>query len=204
VPGPTIEGYLFPDTYRFRPGTEAKRVLTHLVRQSQRVIAELVKTHKAQVDKLREQFKFDEHQIVVMASMVEKETAAEEERPRIAGVFYNRMRLATFVPHLLQTDPTIVYGCTVPVEKSDACKKYEGRIRRIQLEDKNNPYNTYTHEGMPPGPISNPGRAALEAAIAPDATPFLYFVSKNDGTHHFSTTRAEHEKAVTKYQRNGT
>ena len=106
------------------------------------------------------------------------------------------------MPHLLQTDPTIVYGCTVPIEKSAACQKFEGRIRRIHLDDKDNPYSTYAHEGLPPGPISNPGRDALVAAIKPDTTPYLYFVSKNDGTHYFSKTVAEHEAAVTKYQRN--
>ena len=131
-----------------------------------------------------------------MASLVEKETAQPAERPRIAGVFLNRLKLPTFVPHRLETDPTIVYGCTVPVKKSAACKKFEGRIRKMHLTDEDNPYNTYTHEGLPPGPISNPGRAALEAVLKPDATPYLYFVSKNDGTHYFSKTRAEHEAAV--------
>ena len=105
------------------------------------------------------------------------------------------------MPHVLQTDPTIVYGCTVPKEKSAACAQFEGRIRRIQLTDKDNPYNTYTHAGLPPGPICNPGRAAMLAAIEPDQTPYLFFVSKNDGTHYFSKTEKEHEAAVDKYQR---
>ena len=85
--------------------------------------------------------------------------------------------------------------------RSEACQRWDGRIRRIQLEDRGNPYNTYTHEGLPPGPIANPGRAALEAVMEPDRTPYLYFVSKNDGTHYFSRTVAEHEAAVTRYQR---
>jgi UPF0755 protein len=85
--------------------------------------------------------------------------------------------------------------------RSEACQRWDGRIRRIQLEDRANPYNTYTHEGLPPGPIANPGRAALEAVMEPDRTPYLYFVSKNDGTHYFSRTVAEHEAAVTRYQR---
>lgn len=202
VPGTTLEGYLFPDTYKMRPGTPALKVLTMLVRRTQAVVAELRGKYPAEVDKLSKQFKFGDREIVLMASLVEKETAAPEERPRIAGVFYNRLRLPTFVPHLLQTDPTIVYGCTVPIEKSAACQKFEGRIRRIHLDDKDNPYSTYAHEGLPPGPISNPGRDALVAAIKPDTTPYLYFVSKNDGTHYFSKTVAEHEAAVTKYQRN--
>ena len=85
----------------------------------------------------------------------------------------------------------------------DACLKWDGRIRRIQLDDHDNAYNTYTHEGLPPGPISNPGRAALEAVMAPDHTAYLYFVAKNDGTHYFSKTVAEHNAAVVKYQRGG-
>ena len=202
VPGKTLEGYLFPDTYKLRPGTPALKVLTMLVRRTQAVVAELRSKYPSDVEKLAKQFKFGDREIVLMASLVEKETARPEERPRIAGVFYNRLRLPTFVPHLLQTDPTIVYGCTVPIEKSAACQKFEGRIRRIHLDDKDNPYSTYAHEGLPPGPISNPGRDALLAAIKPDTTPYLYFVSKNDGTHYFSKTVAEHEAAVTKYQRN--
>jgi UPF0755 protein len=196
-----LEGWLFPDTYRFRPGTPAAKVLGLMVKHAQEVLAELKAKHKPGVDKLQKLFKFGDKEIVLMASLVEKETAAQNERPLIAGVFLNRLRLPTFVPHLLQTDPTIVYGCTVPLKKSAACKKFEGRIRRAQLDDKENPYNTYTHEGLPPGPISNPGRAALEAVLAPDETPYLYFVSKNDGTHQFSKTKAEHEAAVDKYQR---
>jgi len=203
VPGETLEGYLYPDTYRFRPGTPAAKVLSTLVKHGQEVYAELKAKHKSGFDKLAKQYKFGDREVVLMASLVEKETAQPEERPRIAGVFLNRLRLPTFLPHLLQTDPTIVYGCTVPAKKSTACKKFEGRIRKIHLEDKDNLYNTYTHEGLPPGPISNPGRAALEAVLQPDETPYLYFVSKNDGTHSFSKTRAEHEAAVDKYQRHG-
>ncbi len=201
VPGDSLEGWLFPDTYRFRPGTSAQKVLGALTKHTHDVLADVKAHNKDGVAALQKNYKFGDREIVLMASLVEKETAQPAERPRIAGVFLNRLRLPTFVPHLLQTDPTIVYGCTVPVEKSAACQKFEGRIRRAHLEDKDNPYNTYTHAGLPPGPISNPGRAALEAVVAADHTPYLYFVSKNDGTHYFSKTRAEHEAAVDKYQR---
>jgi UPF0755 protein len=203
VPNISLEGYLYPDTYRFRHGMTPAKVLGQLVKHGQEVLAELEKAHADGVAMLKKLYGFGDREIVLMASLVEKETARPEERPRIAGVFLNRLRLPTFVPHLLQTDPTIVYGCTVPLKKSTACAKFEGRIRRIHLEDKDNPYNTYTHEGLPPGPISNPGRAALEAVLKPDETPYLYFVSKNDGTHYFSKTRQEHETAVNKYQRGG-
>lgn len=203
VPNITLEGYLFPDTYRFRPSSPAAKILTQLVHHAFDVLAGLKKDHPDGVAMLKRDYKFGDREIVLMASLVEKETAQTAERPRIAGVFLNRLRLPTFVPHRLETDPTIVYGCTVPLKKSAACKKFEGRIRKIHLTDVDNLYNTYTHEGLPPGPISNPGRAALEAVLKPDQTPYLYFVSKNDGTHYFSKTRAEHEAAVNKYQRGG-
>ena len=203
IAGETVEGYLYPDTYQFKPGTPASKVITRLVRRGREVYAELRVNHLAGVKMLKKLYDFDDEEIVLMASLVEKETARSEERPRIAGVFLNRLRLPTFVPHLLQTDPTIVYGCTVPAKKSEACKHWDGRIHRIHLDDKDNPYSTYAHEGLPPGPICNPGRAAIEAVMTPDATPYLYFVSKNDGTHYFSKTRAEHEAAVDKYQRHG-
>jgi UPF0755 protein len=203
IAGDSVEGYLYPDRYQFRPGTPAAKVIARLVKREREVFAELADKHKAGVTALDKQYRFGESEIVLMASLVEKETAAVAERPRIAGVFLNRLRLPSFKPHVLQTDPTIVYGCTVPVEKSPACQKFEGRIRRVHLEDKDNPYNTYTHEGLPPGPICNPGRAALEAVMDPETTPYLFFVSKNDGTHYFSKTRAEHEAAVDRYRRHG-
>jgi UPF0755 protein len=201
VPGDSVEGWLYPDRYQFRPGTPAPRVVTRLVKRTKEVWAELRDRHKAGFAALQKGWRFDEREVVLMASLVEKETADPAERPRIAGVFLNRLKLPTFKPHLLQTDPTIVYGCTVPAHVSAACKKFEGRIRRAQLDDKDNPYNTYAHEGLPPGPICNPGRAAIEAVLEPETTAYLYFVSKNDGTHYFSKTRAEHEAAVDKYQR---
>jgi UPF0755 protein len=203
VPGASLEGYLFPDTYKLRPHTPAARVLAPMVRRHKQVFDELSAAHVKGVVDLKKTLAFDDGQIVTLASIVEKETGQPQERPRIAQVFINRLRFPTFNPKLLQTDPTIVYGCTVGTPRSPACLKWDGRIRRIQLEDRENPYNTYTHEGLPPGPISNPGRAALEAVMAPDHTPYLYFVAKNDGTHYFSKTVAEHTAAVVKYQRGG-
>jgi UPF0755 protein len=87
------------------------------------------------------------------------------------------------------------------VRRSAACAKFQGRIRRIHLDDRENPYNTYTHEGLPPGPIANPGRSALEAVLVPERSRYLYFVAKNDGTHYFSRTKAQHDRAVDYYQR---
>jgi UPF0755 protein len=203
LPGSSLEGYLFPDTYRLRPHTPASRALIPLVRRHRQVFEELRAAHAKGVAELEKTLGFDDAKIVTLASIVEKETGQPLERPRIAQVFINRLRLPNFAPKVLQTDPTIIYGCTVAMPRSPACTRWDGRIRRIQLEDRDNLYNTYTHEGLPPGPIANPGRAALEAVMSPDRTLYLYFVSKNDGTHFFSRTVAEHEAAVTKYQRSG-
>ena len=198
---PSLEGYLFPDTYRFRPGTPLPKIFEKMVNQQRAVYAQLVEENKATLAQVKSEFHWTDREVVIMASIVEKETAAPEERPRIAAVFMNRIRNPDFTPKLLQTDPTITYGCTALVEKSDACDKFEGRIRKPQLVNKDNPYNTYTHEGLPPGPISNPGRLALAAVMKPEGSDFLYFVSKNDGTHVFSKNKADHEAAVLKYQK---
>ena len=207
LPGRSLEGYLFPDTYKLRPRSQAGRVLTALVRRHRQVWDELRAANPTGANYLRTKLKFDDPRIVTLASIVEKETGQPMERPRIAQVFINRLTKSNFRPKLLQTDPTITYGCTVAPsflgEASPACQKWDGRIHRIHLDDPANPYNTYTHEGLPPGPIANPGRAALLAVLRPDGTNFLYFVAKNDGTHQFSATLAEHEAAVVKYQRAG-
>jgi len=206
LPGRSLEGYLFPDTYRLRPHSPATRVLVAMVRRHRQVFEELRAANPTGANNLKK-LGFDDARMVTLASIVEKETGQPEERPRIAQVFINRLSKSTFRPKLLQTDPTIIYGCTVaPVflgGASPACQKWDGRIRRIQLDDAANPYNTYTHEGLPPGPIANPGRAALAAVMRPDGTNYLYFVAKNDGTHQFSASMAEHEAAVVKYQRSG-
>ena len=165
--------------------------------------ADLSRRHRDAERRLAEGLEWSTHDIVTLASIVEKETAAKHERPLIAGVFLNRMRFSSFTPKYLATDPTIIYGCVVPVRKSAACEQFEGRIRRIHLRDQDNPYNTYTHVGLPPGPISNPGREALEAVLEPKSSRFLYFVSRNDGTHKFSRSRTEHDEAVELYQRQG-
>jgi UPF0755 protein len=203
LPGTSLEGYLYPDTYRLRQHTPPGRALIPLVRRHRQVFGELRAANAKSVAEVKRTLGFDDHKLVILASIGEKETGRGEERPRIAQVFINRLRMPTFVPKLLQTDPTIIYGCTVAPQRSAACAKWDGRIRRIQLDDKENPYNTYAHAGLPPGPISNPGRAALQAVMAPDGTPYLYFVARNDGTHQFSRTVAEHNAAVVKFQRGG-
>ena len=203
VEGTSLEGYLFPDTYRFDLNAGVEMALRRMVQRHRAVFDELHRKYRASAVETERRLGWGPKDLVTLASIVEKETGAKSERPRIAGVFYNRLRFASFVPKLLQTDPTIIYGCTVPETKSKACQSFEGRIRRVHLRDKENVYNTYTHEGLPPGPIANPGRAALTAVMVPEAHRYLYFVSKNDGTHIFSKSVTEHEANVDRYQRGG-
>jgi UPF0755 protein len=128
-------------------------------------------------------------EVVVLASLVEKETGAPEERPLIAAVFLNRLRLGM----RLETDPAVIYGIA----------DFDGNLRRLHLEDPSNRYNTYAHGGLPPGPIANPGAAALRAVVEPAQADYLYFVARKDGTHQFSRTYTEHVNAVNRFQRNG-
>lgn len=203
IEGETVEGYLFPDTYKFRAKATPREIISRMVKRHRQVYADLRRRHRDALAKLENKLEWSDRQIVTLASIVEKETGAKHERPLIAGVFLNRMLFSSFTPKLLQTDPTIIYGCTVPEKKSAACQKFEGRIRTIHLRDKDNVYSTYANTGLPPGPISNPGKAALEAVMAPKTSRYLYFVARNDGTHQFSKRVAEHEKWVDYYQRKG-
>lgn len=203
IPRKTAEGYLFPDTYRFARKDRAPKIVKRLVSRHQQIYAQLQRTHFAAAQRLSKEFGWGQSEILTLASIVEKETGVAKERPLIAGVFLNRLRFKSFKPKLLQTDPTIIYGCVLGEPKSKACERFEGRIRRIHLLDKDNPYSTYAHEGLPPGPISNPGKAAIEAVFEPTKSRFLFFVSRNDGTHKFSKSRAEHEAAVERHMRQG-
>ncbi|HEY2732855.1 MAG TPA: endolytic transglycosylase MltG, partial [Polyangiales bacterium] len=135
--------------------------------------------------------------------IVEKEAVDPAERPTIAQVFINRLTFPSFKSRRLETDPTIRYGCTVPVQKSAACQSWDkaGRLHRAQLDDKDNPYNTYQHDGLPPGPICNPGKASLLATLTPDGSDYLYFVAKDARNHAFAKTLAEHERNVKRYQK---
>lgn len=173
-----LEGYLFPDTYRFPSGTSAKDILKHL---NSRTKAALTPDLIAKAAALN----LNPHQLLTLASIVEKETAAVEERPQISAVFHNRLKKG----NKLQTDPTVIYGI----------ENYAGNITRKDL-DNHHPYNTYYIPGLPPGPIAAPGAAAIKAAAEPMETDSFFFVSRNNGTHVFCATLACHEENVRKWQ----
>lgn len=174
------EGLFFPDTYNFNKGTKDIVILKN--------------AHEAMITKLETAWQNREanlpyqnsYQALIMASIIEKETGKASERPMIAGVFVNRLRMGM----LLQTDPTVIYGM------GDA---FDGNIRRKDLR-KDTQYNTYTRAGLPPTPIAMPSLAAIEAALHPAKTKALYFVGKGDGSHEFSNSLTQHNHAVAKYQ----
>ncbi len=173
---PSLEGFFFPDTYRFAVGTSPERIARHLVERFQEVWLEEAE--------LAGELWGSALEIVTLASLVEAETSLEEERALIAGVFANRLRRGM----LLQCDPTVVFALKRRNE-------WNGRLLRVHWEV-DDPYNTYRYSGLPPGPINSPGRAALAAAITPQETSYLYFVAKPGGGHAFSRTLAEHNRAV--------
>lgn len=213
IAGDTVEGYLFPDTYEFRVNEKPRVVLERLITRHQEVWQDVLAKYPREVARLKERMRWTDREILILASIVEKEAVEPSERPRIAQVFINRLTKPDFKPRRLETDPTIRYGCLVPEKKSAACIAWNepcikqglplgcNRLRRLQLDDKDNPYNTYQHEGLPPGPIANPGRRSIEATVRPDGSDYLYFVAKNEREHVFSKTYQEHARAVDKYQR---
>jgi UPF0755 protein len=203
IAGDTVDGYLFPDTYDFRLGEKPAAVLERLINRHRAVWNELSQKYGRQLTKLKQQMHWTDREVLILASIVEKEAVEGTERPRIAQVFLNRLTSPSFSPKRLETDPTIRYGCMVPLEKSAGCKSWTtgDRLRRAQLDDSDNPYNTYRHEGLPPGPISNPGKSSMAAAINPDGSNYFYFVAKDARNHIFSTTFEDHKRAVDKYQR---
>lgn len=213
IAGDTVEGYLFPDTYDFRLNEKPRVVLEKLIQRHQEVWQELLGTYGRETARLKDKLRWTDRDILTMASIVEKEAVEPAERPRIAQVFINRLTKPDFNPKRLETDPTIRYGCLVPEKKSAACIAWNepcakqnlpvgcDRLHRAQLDDTDNPYNTYRHEGLPPGPIANPGKKSMEATLAPDGSDYLFFVAKNEREHVFSKTLADHERAVNKYMR---
>lgn len=174
IPNPTLEGYVFPDTYAFPIGTTARQAVREMVYAFER-------RWKPDWDTSLTELKINRNDLVTMASIVEKEARVAEERPVIAAVYYNRLRRGM----LLQADPTIQF----------ALGRHVGRVFYKDLEIKS-PYNTYIHKGLPPGPIASPGAASLAAAAHPANVPYLYFVATRDGHHEFRMTLNEHVSAI--------
>ena len=174
----TFEGYLFPETYYFPKVITPEKIISAMVDRFRSVFT-------AKWERRAEDLGFSIHQIVTLASIIEKETGAPFERPLISSVFHNRLKKGM----LLQADPTVIYGI----------KNFNGNLTRKHLTTWS-PYNTYKIKGLPVGPIACPGASAIEAALYPDNTRFIFFVSKKDTTHKFTTNLKDHNKAIRKYQ----
>jgi UPF0755 protein len=177
-----LEGYLFPETYRLPKGIAPREILEAMVDQFRAVFSEPQRHRAAELG-------LSVRQAVILASLIEKETGRPEEKSLVSSVFHNRLKAGM----KLDCDPTIIYALKI-------AGTYDGKLhgKDLHLES---PYNTYLHAGLPPGPICNPGRTSLEAALHPAETEYLYFVARRDGSHQFSRTFREHNRAVDLYQR---
>jgi UPF0755 protein len=175
-----VEGYLFPDTYFVAPGGSATALLVAMHRRMKQELASAWE-QRAPNTPLQSPY-----EALILASIIEKETGKDSDRPLIGSVFTNRLRIGM----RLQTDPTVIYGLG---------EKFDGNLRKIDLQT-DTPYNSYTRDGLPPTPIAFPGRASLRAAVNPPRSDFLYFVARGDGTSEFSKNLAEHNRAVAKFQ----
>lgn len=179
--GKGVEGYLFPDTYYFPPSVTEREILIAMVEQFREIFDPMMKEKSGGIG-------LTPHEVVTLASLIEKEAGIKAERPLVSAVFHNRLKIK--IP--LQSDPTVIYGL----------RDFSGNLRRKDLQNPS-PYNTYRIKGLPPGPICNPGLSSLRAALSPASVPYLYFVSKNDGSHLFSVSLEEHNQAVKLYQGSG-
>ncbi|MBI5518188.1 MAG: endolytic transglycosylase MltG [Deltaproteobacteria bacterium] len=209
-PGPyaSLEGRLFPDTYLLPYGSTADEVLAHLLGAWQRRTAAVFRAHPEALARsgALPGARSPQEAALVLASMVERETGHGPDRPRVSAVFWNRLTDPLFPQRLLQSDPTVVYGCRVA--GGGACgDRGAGAVGSVtsptasMLADRTNPWNTYRREGLPPGPICNPGLAALTAALGPSPGGDLYFVARGDGTSAFATTLEAHHQNVQRYLR---
>ena len=174
----SLEGYLFPDTYVVFNPQDVREIIRPMVQRYKEVYNDDLKLRARELG-------MSDHEVITLASIIEKETGTPEERPIISSVFHNRLKKGM----VLATDPTVIYGV----------KNFDGNLRRKDLETPG-PYNTYINPGLPPGPIASPGEASIKAALYPKKTNYYFFVSRNDGSHHFSQTMGEHGRAVQHYQ----
>ena len=174
----SAEGYLYPATYNLSRGGSEEQLLEQMVGQFNKAYSTIKEGEGGR--------RFSRHEIITLASIIEKEAVSAEEKPLISSVFHNRLRIG--MP--LQSDPTAVYGV----------RAFSGKVNKADIQ-RPSPYNTYLNKGLPPGPIGNPGRDAVDAAINPAKSGYLYFVARQDGTHQFSQNLAEHNRAVVRYLR---
>jgi UPF0755 protein len=181
IDAPTIEGYLYPDTYSFSKGTAPEIIFKIMVQRLREIYDETLMARAKELN-------MTENDVLTLASIIEKEAVFDSERPIISAVYHNRLRKNM----KLQADPTVLYGI-------------KRRWKRIRYKDlkRATPYNTYVIRGLPPGPIASPGEKSIRAALYPADVDYMFFVSKNNGTHYFSVTGEEHVKAVNLYQING-
>jgi len=204
--GDSAEGFLFPATYDLPKDSDPEKLVERFVQElEKRLETTERKTPEGRL-LLARTLGFGTLEILTLASVVEREAAVAEERPLIASVFLNRLRDPSFPRHVLQSDPTSGYGCVrarelfelklSPAPAPSSCAEYIGRILPVMNQDPQNPYSTYSHEGLPPGPIANPGQASIAAVLAPAETNYLYFVAKGAGRHAFSATFEEHKKNI--------
>jgi len=175
----SFEGYLFPETYSYSRAPSSQEFI--------RLMVNRFKTVYEPLSDMRDKVNLTDKEVLTLASIIEKETGAAFERPIISAVFHNRLRIGM----KLDSDPTVIYGMG---------ERYAGNLRRRDLGEATE-YNTYVIKGLPPGPIANPGKDSIMAALNPADVRYLYFVSRGDGTHHFSPNYREHQRAVYKYQR---
>jgi UPF0755 protein len=192
----SAEGFLFPATYDLALDSDARDVARRMKSEFDHRWSQAEGKHGSSLLDLGNSLGWGMRQIVILASMVEKEAVVDDERALIASVFVNRLRDPGFTPKILQCDPTAGYGCLAMPEQIPSCANYTGKITHDIVADAANPYNTYKHEGLPPGPIANPGLKSLEAAMAPASTRWLYFVARGDGRSTFSETYGAHSSAV--------
>ena len=187
----TLEGFLFPNTYEFTRMQSMEEIAGAMVKQFRQVAKEIGLITDAKMTDVKDSDaqRDDVQQTVILASIIEKETAAPEERPLVASVYYNRMARHG----LLQADPSVIYAELLQ-------GSYTGALHHADMQF-NSAYNTYTHPGLPPGPIGNPGKTSLEAAMHPAETDYLYFVSNGNGHHRFARSLEEHNKNVAAYRK---
>jgi UPF0755 protein len=196
LPAESAEGYLFPATYEFGLDSDPRDIVRRLAAEANKRWESALSQHKDGALRAKTALGWGRRELLVVASMVEKEAAVDDERPLIASVFYNRLLDPDFKPRRLQSDPTSAYGCVAFPDEAPSCAAYAGKPTPAINRDAKNRYSTYAHEGLPPGPIANPGSRSIEAALSPATTRFFYFVASGGGRHTFSESLDAHNDAI--------